>query len=136
MRISKGLANLVRRRAGDRCEYCGLPERLSKLPHVADHVIARQHLGTSSDENLALSCGFCNRHKGPNIGGIDVESGKFVRLFNPRIDRWDEHSSWNGPLVVGRTDVGRVTVLVLALNHPIQVANRQAMMDEGVWDAG
>jgi hypothetical protein len=136
VKIRKGLANLVRRRADGRCEYCRLPERLSNLPHVADHVIARQHKGPTSEDNLALACGFCNRHKGPNVGGIDGETGRFVRLFNPRVDRWADHFSWSGPLVVGRSEVGRVTVSVLNMNHPIQVASRQAMMEEGVWDVG
>jgi hypothetical protein len=47
----------VRERAGDRCEYCLLPQ--SGLPiarfHI-EHVIARQHGGTDAPDNLALAC--------------------------------------------------------------------------------
>jgi cation diffusion facilitator CzcD-associated flavoprotein CzcO len=66
--------------------------------------------------NLALACYHCNAHKGPNLSGIDPESGELVRLFHPRQDRWDEHFERNGVLIVGRTAVGRATVGLLKMN--------------------
>jgi hypothetical protein len=42
-----------------------------------------------------------NAHKGPNLSGLDPESGALVRLFNPRQDWWDEHFERNGVLIVG-----------------------------------
>jgi hypothetical protein len=110
-----------------------MPEVFSNLPHVADHVIAVQHQGETATENLALCCPFCNQHKGPNVGGIDAQAKEFVRLFHPRVDSWDEHFFWNGPAIVGRTAVGRVTVMVLAMNDELQVANREALMTAGRW---
>jgi 5-methylcytosine-specific restriction endonuclease McrA len=74
---------LVRRRAGYACEYCRLPERFSRLTFSVDHVIARQHRGPTIESNLALACGFCNRHKGPNIAGIDPQTKQMTRLFHP-----------------------------------------------------
>ncbi len=41
------------------------------------HIVASQHLGATTVDNLALSCPFCNRHKGPNLVGIDPASGAY-----------------------------------------------------------
>ena len=60
----------VRRRAGGFCEYCRSPESLSHLPFTLDHIVARQHGGQSTQDNLALACPECNLHKGPNITGM------------------------------------------------------------------
>jgi hypothetical protein len=68
--ISNALRDLVRNRAGNRCEYCLLPEAFL-VPHEPDHVIASQHGGPTSSENLALACFDCNRRKGPNISSVD-----------------------------------------------------------------
>jgi 5-methylcytosine-specific restriction endonuclease McrA len=70
------------------CEYCHLPQRFSKLTFPIDHVIARQHHGPTIESNLALACGFCNRHKGPNIAGLDPQTRQLTRLFHPRRDSW------------------------------------------------
>jgi hypothetical protein len=112
-----------------------MPESASTLKHVVDHVIAKQHGGQSLLENLALCCGRCNLHKGPNIAGIDPLSGKLVRLFNPRQDRWNEHFKWDGPVVVGLTDIGRTTVVVLAINRGYRVGTRRALMELGLFPA-
>jgi hypothetical protein len=32
-----------------------------------------------------------------------------VRLFNPRIDQWDQHFRWEGATLVSVTDIGTVT---------------------------
>jgi hypothetical protein len=108
-------------------------ERLSELPFEIDHIIAEQHGGKSVAENLALCCGFCNRHKGPNIAGIDTESGALIPLFHPRRDRWADHFKWRDENLVGLTAIGRVTVAVLAINHPAQRAVRQALIAEGAF---
>jgi 5-methylcytosine-specific restriction endonuclease McrA len=56
------LERLVWRRADARCEYCQLPQAVSPLPHAIDHIIARQHHGPTTAENLALACFFCNSY--------------------------------------------------------------------------
>jgi 5-methylcytosine-specific restriction endonuclease McrA len=71
----------VRRRARGLCEYCRMPQTASQFRHVADHIIAPQHGGDTTEKNLALCCGRCNLHKGPNIAGIDPASGVLTRLF-------------------------------------------------------
>jgi len=60
------LRQAVRSRAGNRCEYCHLPEAHVLTPYQVEHVIARQHAGSGSLANLAYSCLRCNLHKGPS----------------------------------------------------------------------
>jgi hypothetical protein len=100
-------------------------------PFQIDHVIARQHGGATSLENLALACIHCNRFKGPNVAGVDSDSGAVVRLFNPRCDLWIEHFVWNGPQLNALTQIGRVTIAVLLINDPEVVAMRKALAEEG-----
>jgi hypothetical protein len=129
--MNRKLEREVRRRARDRCEYCHLPEWASEIKHVADHIIAQQHHGPTTDKNLALCCGRCNQHKGPNLSGIDPATGRITALFNPRKHRWEDHFRWRGPVLVGRTPTGRATIDVLAINAPDRVATRQAVIDGG-----
>jgi hypothetical protein len=83
--------------------------------------------------NLVLSCLHANSHRGPNIAGIDRVSRKVTRLFNPRRHRWPRHFRWDGPFLVGRTAIGRVTIAVLAMNDPAEVEVREALIDEGLF---
>jgi hypothetical protein len=48
--------DFVRRRAGDRCEYCLLRQEHSDLTHHVEHIVAKQHGGSDNPENLALAC--------------------------------------------------------------------------------
>jgi hypothetical protein len=119
---------LVRERAGDRCEYCRLHQDQSPLAVLQiEHVIPRKHLGDDSPENLALACIDCNLAKGPNLTGLDPESGVLTELFHPRRQVWAEHFEQIGPLIVGKTAVGRTTVQVLNMNSDDQIALRQLL---------
>ena len=83
---------LVRDRAGNRCEYCGAVEGLrARIRFHVEHIVARQHGGGDALENLALACHLCNAHKGPNLSGIDAATERLAPLFHPRRDRWAEH---------------------------------------------
>lgn len=124
----------VRRTAAFRCEYCHLPEQFSRLSFSLDHIIARQHGGANDPANLALCCGYCNRHKGPNIAGVDSATSQVTRLFHPRNDSWEEHFQWNGAVLIGRTPVGRTTIDVLAVNDRVPLSIRLALMNEGVFE--
>jgi HNH endonuclease len=125
------LERLVWERAKSRCEYCQLPQAFSPLPHAIDHIIARQHHGLTIAENLALACFFCNSYKGPNISGLNPQTGRTVRLFNPRKDRWSRHFGWNGPYLVGHTHTGRVTIALLEINRFEAVEFRAYLIREG-----
>jgi hypothetical protein len=59
-------------------------EYLDYLPFQVDHSIARKHGGRASENNLALACFYCNSFKGPNIAGLDPDTGEVVRLFHRR----------------------------------------------------
>jgi len=117
--------NLVRERAGGRCEYCGLLQSAVPLTtfHV-EHITAKQHGGLDDPSNLALSCHHCNLHKGPNIAGLDPETGQLIALFHPRQHAWPEHFTRRGIIIDGRTPIGRTTVRVLAMNSPQQLEAR------------
>lgn len=125
------LEQLVWRRAKGQCEYCRLPQVISPVTHQIDHIIARKHHGPTTAGNLALACFFCNSYKGPNIAGVDPQSGRIVRLFHPRKDRWNQHFNWAGPQLIGRNRIGRATITVLEINHPEFVAWREVLIHEG-----
>ena len=129
--MKKELARLVRERSAGVCEYCRLPESATVAPFEIDHVIARKHAGPTTDDNLALSCFYCNSAKGPNIAGLDPESGTVVRLFHPRRDTWADHFRWSGDELLGLTPVGRATVAVLQMNQPDLLILRRLLRQEG-----
>ena len=92
-------------------------------------MIAEQHGGAATADHLAFACVRCNRYKGPNLSGIDPESGK---IFNPRSDVWDEHFAWNGASLSGQTAIGRTTIEVLQINHPEAQNQRTDLLREGI----
>ena len=53
--VDSAVRNLVRDRAGNRCEYCGLRDDQSPLASLhVEHVRPRKHGGDDSLANLAL----------------------------------------------------------------------------------
>jgi hypothetical protein len=128
--MNTSLEQLVWRRANARCEYCQLSQTNSPLPHAIDHIISRQHHGPTVAENLALACFFCNSYKGPNIAGLNPQTGRTVRLFHPRKERWNRHFAWDGPVLVGRTPTGRVTIVLLEINRLEAVELREYLIRE------
>jgi hypothetical protein len=130
--MNLSLRRLVKRRAQYRCEYCRIPLGTSLTPFQIDHVIARKHGGSSVAANLAFCCFHCNLNKGPNIAGIDPNTGRMISLFHPRRDRWREHFALRiDGHILGRTDIGRVTISVLNMNAPDAVALRGCLVAEG-----
>jgi hypothetical protein len=68
--VNRDLAQTVRERAGERCEYCRIPQLALPLRFQIDHIIAEQHGGETVLGNLAFACPHHNRYKGPNIAGF------------------------------------------------------------------
>jgi len=126
--------DVVRRRAGDRCEYCLLPQEASLLLtfHV-EHIIAKQHVDEEADDpnTLALACNRCNAYKGTNLASIDPGTKEMVPLYNPRQDAWQDHFLLRGGEIVGLTPTGRATVRLLNMNAPQRVELRREGLDEG-----
>jgi 5-methylcytosine-specific restriction endonuclease McrA len=122
--MDTALRELVRSRAGSRCEYCHLPEQFSELHFRIEHVIPRQHGGTDGAENLALACPDCNLVEGPNLTGVEPGTHRVARVFHPRRDKWTEHFALDGALILGKTPVGRVTVSLLRMNDAQRLRGR------------
>lgn len=122
--MSSAIRRLVKSRADFRCEYCCLSEASSLLSFHVEHIIPRQHGGPSSEDNLALACPHCNLHKGPNLTGVDPDTGEITRLFHPRLDAWDEHFRLAGGRVIGLTEIGRTTLWLLKMNEGEQIELR------------
>ncbi len=133
MAIPRAMQQQVRDRADGICEYCHLPAAFTTLPFQIDHVIAEKHGGPTRVANLAYCCLHSNAFKGPNIAGVNQETQEVLRLFHPRQDIWEDHFTWSGPQLVGRTAIGRITIAVLAINAPYRLEVRQALITEGVF---
>jgi HNH endonuclease len=127
------LAELVWERARRCCEYCRMPQTYDELPFEIDHVIAEQHGGKTVASNLALACFADNHHKGPNLAGIDPKTRRRRWLFNPRRHKWSRHFRWDGPILVGRTAIGRATIAVLRINLAHRVRHRAQLIAEGIF---
>jgi hypothetical protein len=107
--IPEALRQLVVNRAQGCCEYCLLNQDDSFLAHEVDHIIAEKHRGTTTEDNLCLSCFDCNRHKGSDISSVDPDTDQLTPLFHPRRDRWNVHFRLEGARIVPLTPTGRVT---------------------------
>ncbi len=129
--VPKQLRDLVRSRAGAKCEYCGVPEDEAGYPHQIDHIRSRKHGGPTVSQNLAWACFYCNLNKGPETAAIDEQTGEAARLYNPRIDTWIDHFRMERGLIVGLTPIGRVTIAVLQFNQDISVRLRQVLIGKG-----
>ena len=129
--MDAALARQVWERADRCCEYCWMPQDYDDSSFEIDHVIAKKHGGPTSARNLALSCFYCNSFKGSNVAGIDPRTRRVTPLFNPRRHKWAWHFRWDGPVLEGRTAVGRATIVVLNINDPFRVQLRAGLIAEG-----
>jgi hypothetical protein len=101
-----------------RCDEDESPNDAPLVPYEPDHVIAVQHDGTTSLDNLAYTCPQCNHCKGLNLALIDPEIGQRTFLFHPRTDQWRDHFGWDAPRIMALTAVGRATAALLRVNDP------------------
>ena len=127
--MAKSRRQRVIARAGNSCEYCQMPQGCTTLPHEVDHIRSQKLHGPTAMENLCLACAQCNSSKGTLASGYDPVTDDMVRLFNPRVDEWDEHFDWDGPLLVGKTATGRTTIDVLNINAPLRVEHRRLLIE-------
>lgn len=110
--------DLIRARAGARCEYCRLPEALSGAIFHIEHIKPTSKGGKGGASNCALACPRCNERKGAQVRVRDPKTGVPAALFHPRREAWDRHFRWSADRlrIEGRTATGRVTVSALDLN--------------------
>jgi len=116
----------VAQRALHHCEYCKAPEAIFNFPFEVEHITPPGNGGTNSDENLALACRSCNLYKSDFILFQDPVTLDTVRLFHPRIDRWQDHFACNFELgsIDALTPIGRATVACLRVNSHHQLSAR------------
>jgi glutaredoxin len=131
--ISPALRQLVTERANGRCEYCHFPQEAALLAFEMEHIIAEKHGGASEAQNLALACPYCNRAKGTDLGSVDPQTGSLTPFYNPRTQDWQAHFQLEGAEIIPLTAEGRVTVVILQLNDPARIAERQRLINIGLY---
>jgi hypothetical protein len=131
--IPQATRERVAHQAVFRCGYCLTQECVSGVPLTLEHLIPRAKGGANTEENLWLSCRLCNETKGIQTEALDPETGELVPLFNPRQQRWGDHFMWSecGTLVVGKTPIGRATLIALSLNSEFRVRARALWVEVG-----
>ena len=103
------------------CAYCHSPESLLGIPLETDHIIPEARGGRSERSNLCLCCRSCNSYKWHRAHARDPQTGRRVRLFHPRQQRWTVHFVWSedSTRIIGRTATGRATVETLRMNNDL-----------------
>lgn len=132
--IGAELRRQVISRATNICEYCCIHEDDTFFGCQIDHIISEKHGGSTTFENLALACTFCNIAKGSDIGSVTKE-GVFTRFFNPRLDVWSEHFSIVGAAIEPLTPIGQVTARLLQFNSADRLIEREALIAVGRYPA-
>jgi hypothetical protein len=129
--IPQKLRKLVAERAKGHCEYCLHHESDSYTTFQVDHIISLRHGGITIAINLAYACLFCNRYKGSDVGTVLLPKHDFVRLFNPRLDSWQEHFAWEELVIVPLSNIGEATIKILDLNNLERIMERQILLEAG-----
>lgn len=131
--IGKELRERVAVQARYRCGYCLTTEAIVGTPMEFDHLIPESLGGLTEEANLWLACSLCNDSKNNRIAALDLDTGKVVRLFDPRRQPWIEHFRWSdeGECILGLTPTGRATVVALNLNRPSLVRARRLWVSVG-----
>ena len=99
-----------------------------------DHIIPEAAGGTTTLENLSLTCPTCNRHKSDRITLTDPDTGVATALFHPLQDTWYDHFAWldEGGMVSGKTAIGRATIEAFSINRPVLVQLRRYWITLGL----
>lgn len=113
--------------AGHRCGYCLTNREFTAMPLHVEHLTPIAAGGETVEDNLWLSCPYCNGHKAAKTDVQDPDTGTVVTLYNPRFQNWFEHFRWSddGQLIIGQTAIGRATVEALHLNNSYLVRARR-----------
>ncbi len=131
--ISATLREAVILRASKCCEYCKSQDKYSPTFFTIDHTLPESLDGSTDFENLAYACFLCNRLKSNKLKIFDTATDKWIQLFNPRKDIWQEHFAWNDDAtpIVGITVIGRITVNELKLNREKLIEYRLSLIPFG-----
>jgi len=129
--ISQELRRMVAKRADFLCEYCLISELDRSSRYQVEQIISLKHGGSTTEDNLAYSCVFCNLNKGTDLGSIVWRTGELVRFFNPRRDFWGEHFRLDDNAIQPLTDIGEVTARILDFNNDERILERQELITVG-----
>ena len=131
--IPVDLRNCLQLEDRNRCAYCLTRKANTGIPSACDHILPLSKGGKTAFENLCLACRPCNECKGDVTQAIDPLRGDITSLFNPRVQRWHEHFEWSpdGTRIIGRTAIGRATIITLRMNNQTIVAARQRWVSAG-----
>ena len=132
--ISQSTREAVAQRANYCCEYCKSQDKYAPNSFTIDHILPESLSGSSDIDNLAYACFLCNRLKSNKVKALDQLTHLWTTVFNPRINSWEEHFSWNedATLIIGLTLIGRSTVSELRLNRQKLVEYRKSLIVFGV----
>lgn len=132
--VSDKLRQTVIRRAGNRCEYCLLPQSARVIKHQIEHILPLQHDGRTTAENLALACSRCNLNKGTNVAVYDLVTTNLTPLFNPRTQVWLEHFQiTDNGMIESLTASARVTIRILRFNDEERIEERRELITAGLY---
>jgi HNH endonuclease len=132
-RVTSEQRAAVIERAYGCCEYCWSQARFATQAFSVEHILPRSKGGTTTLENLALSCQGCNNHKYNHTNAHDSVSGQTVPLYHPRQHQWRDHFTWNDDytLLIGLAPIGRATVELLRLNREGVINLRRVLYSIG-----
>ncbi|WP_410001711.1 HNH endonuclease [Singulisphaera sp. GP187] len=91
-----------------------------------EHITAKQHGGSDEPENLCVACGRCNSHKkGPNLTGIDPDTGRIEPLFNPRkmADDRPLQPGWRPSIIILSDSITISAIVTQTFDRVVSVAN-------------
>lgn len=128
------LQRRIRERFENCCAYCRTAEHLTATTFEFEHIQPRCAGGSTTLENLCLSCPMCNRYKSDQDTGIDPKTQLTSLLFHPQQDQWHDHFAWHagGVEIVGLTAKGRATTALLKMNRPQMIRIRRLWIELGV----
>lgn len=132
--MNESLKKAVRKRAKFCCEYCLAQAEFSADNFSIEHIFPLSKGGTSTLQNLALSCQSCNNHKFTATHAFDPLTASTATLYNPRTDIWTQHFKWDDDCseIVGLSPTGRATVIRLHLNRKGLINFRRVLAQAGL----
>ena len=133
-RLSPLLRRRVQQRGQGLCEYCRSCMDYTGHAFTVDHVLPTSRGGSDDLNNLCFCCFWCNNYKHSRTHALDVRTDRVAPLFNPRMDKWNDHFRWSSTStrIVGRTAIGRVTIRMLRLNRLSLVRARKVWVRHGL----
>jgi hypothetical protein len=133
MTITDELRRRIRQSANSQCGYCRVPAQHIYGFMEIEHILPKAAGGTDEEANLWLACSRCNTYKGAQTHALDEITNQVVALFNPRFQNWSQHFQWgeDRATILGKTPIGRATVVALNLNLEEAVEFRRLLVSIG-----